>query len=146
MHVTIIIGGALVATGTLLWLHHKLTEKRASEETSRPEPVADATSSDSGEECCGMHITCERDSLTPVFAEKPEYFDDEELDAYAGRPADCYTEAETEQFRDVLFTLRPDDIALWSRSVQLRGINLPEAVREELLMIVAEERQRRSIS
>jgi hypothetical protein len=48
-----------------------------------------------------------------------------------------------EQFRDVLLTLRPDDVAGWSRSMQLRGIELPTEVREELLMIVGEQRDKR---
>ena len=55
--------------------------------------------------------------------------------------ADGYSEEETEQFRDVLLTLLPEDIAGWARSLQLRGITLPADVREELLMIVAERRE-----
>ena len=54
------------------------------------------------------------------------------------------TDEEIEQFRDVLLTLLPTDIAPWARSIQLRGITLPMAVREELLMIVAEERAKKS--
>ena len=87
-----------------------------------------------------MHITCEKDSLLAAVSDKIEYFDDEELDAFAGRDPESYTEAETEQFRDVLLTLLPTDIAPWARSIQLRGIQLPPVVREELLMIVAEAR------
>ena len=52
--------------------------------------------------------------------------------------------AEIEEFRDVLLTLLPDDIAPWARSIQLRGIRLPDSVREELLLIVAEARASRS--
>ena len=44
----------------------------------------------------------------------------------------------------MLLTLLPTDIAPWARSIQLRGISLPMAVREELLMIVAEERAKKS--
>ncbi|MDO4319334.1 MAG: phospholipase [Bacteroidales bacterium] len=95
------------------------------------------------EECCGMHITCERDSLLAAVSDRIEYYDDEELDAYAGRGADDYTDDEIDRFRDVLLTLLPDDIAGWARSVQLRGITLPSAVRDELLLIVGEERARR---
>ena len=87
-----------------------------------------------------MHVTCEKDSLLPEVSDKIEYFDDEELDAYAGRDADSYSDEEIEQFRDVLLTLLPSDIAPWARSIQLRGIVLPTAVRDELLMIVAEAR------
>ena len=36
--------------------------------------------------------------------------------------------------------MKPEDIAGWARSLQLRQIELPAAVREELLMIVAEAR------
>ena len=96
------------------------------------------------EECCGMHITCERDSLMAAMSDKIEYYDDEELDAYAGRAEDAYEEHEIDEFRDVLLTLRPDDIAGWARSIQLRGITLPSAVRDELLLIVSEERASRA--
>ena len=41
----------------------------------------------------------------------------------------------------MLLTLLPGDIAGWARSIQLRGIELPAPVRDELLMIVAEARQ-----
>ena len=54
-----------------------------------------------------------------------------------------YTQAETEQFRDVLLTLLPDDVAPWARSLQLRGIELPAPVREELLLMVGEARGQR---
>ncbi len=74
-------------------------------------------------------------------SERAEYFDDEELDRYAGRSADSYSDRETEEFREVLLTLLPDDVAPWARSIQLRGIELPEAVREELLLIVSESRK-----
>ena len=49
-----------------------------------------------------------------------------------------------EQFRDVLLTLLPDDIAGWARSLQLRGIELPGIVKEELLLLVREEREKRA--
>ena len=141
MIVSLIILGALLGLGAICYAHHKLSGQSAKpdepEQAPTPEEAADS-------ECCGMHITCERDSLLSAVSDKVEYFDDEELDAYAGRDADAYTADETEQFRDVLLTLRPDDIAPWARSVQLRGITLPAEVRDELLMIVAEERQRRA--
>ncbi len=92
-----------------------------------------------------MHITCEKGSLLAAVSDKAEYYDDEELDAYIGRGAQDYDDEEIERFRDVLLTLLPDDIAGWARSIQLRGIELPAPVREELLMIVAETRASRNI-
>lgn len=67
------------------------------------------------------------------------------LTRISGRKADDYTDEEIEQFRDVLLTLLPEDIAGWGRSIQLRGIELPSAVKEELLMIVAEARREANI-
>lgn len=147
MHVGLIIFLALATLGAACYLHHLLTGRRTADSSGDPaspdnQPV-ESEKADAGE-CCGMHITCQRDSLLTAMADGAEYFDDEELDAYAGRAADSYTDTETEQFRDVLLTLRPDDIAPWARSIQLRGITLPTPVRDELLMIVAEERAART--
>lgn len=138
MHVSIIIGGSLIGVGTLLYIHHRLTHKETPDFT----PEA-ATQEPEEEECCGMHITCEKDSLSPVFVEEALYFDDEELDRYANTDSSDYDDEAVEMFREVLFTLKPDEIASWARSIQLRGIALPEAVREELLLIVREERENR---
>lgn len=139
MEAALIILASLLIVGIILRLTHH--------PDSAPDDSDDIAASDltaSGkEECCGMHITCQRDSLLAAVSDDIQYYDDEELDVYAGRPADGYTTAETEQFRDVLLTLLPDDIAGWARSIQLRGIALPEPVREELLMIVAEARAAR---
>lgn len=121
---------ALVAVGVVLRLLHK----------PGPEPEEDAPAAEEEEECCGMHVTCERDSLLAAVSAEIEYYDDEELDAYRGTAPDDYSEEAIEEFRNVLLTLLPDDIAGWARSLQLRGIELPAEVREELLMIVAEAR------
>lgn len=134
MTVALVILAALLVVGAACYIHYRLT---GGEE---PSPVAPVLPQDE-EECCGMHITCERDSLLAAVSEEIVYYDDEELDAYRGREAGDYADDEIEQFRDVLLTLLPDDIAGWARSLQLRGIVLPSEVREELLLIVGEARQ-----
>ena len=140
MEVSLIILGALVAVGLILYLHDRHSRRKAA-----VEGVEEPAFNEPEEQCCGMHITCERDSLLASVSDKIEYYDDEELDAYIGRKADDYTDEEIEQFRDVLLTLLPKDIAGWGRSIQLRGIELPSAVKEELLMIVAEARREANI-
>ena len=140
---------ALVIVGGVLYMFHlrDLRKGKAQAPTIGPMPDRPApTGSDPTEEsvCCGMHVTCEKDSLLPEVSREIEYFDDEELDAFRGREPESYTDEEIEQFPDVLLTLLPTDIAPWARSIQLRGITLPMAVREELLMIVAEERAKKS--
>ncbi len=142
MIVALIILSALVAVGALLWALDRHTPPPPEKE---PEPApaetsAEDTAEDEPEVCCGMHITCEKDSLLASVSPDVVYFDDEELDRFRGRGADEYSDAEIEEFRDVLLTLIPSDIAPWGRSLQLRGITLPAPVKEELLFIVAEAR------
>lgn len=131
MTVVLIIAAALIAVGLPLYLLHKREERKAGGELPITPPQ---------QECCGLHLTCEKDSLLAAVSEEIVYYDDEELDKYKGRLPDSYDEEEIEQFRDILLTMLPQDIAGWARSLQLREICLPDAVKEELLMIVAEAR------
>ena len=91
-------------------------------------------------ECCGQHAVCEKESLLAAVSKKIEYYDDEELDEYAGMDADAYTEEQVEQFRDILYTMRQDDVAGWCRSLQLRKIEIPDAIKDEIFLIVGERR------
>ena len=120
------------------------TEKESQPQPSEEEVKADtnptsvptANPMDEPEVCCGAHTVCEKTNLSPLTGEIV-YYDDEELDRYRGRAADDYTQEEIEEFRDVLMTLLPQDVAGWSRSIQVREINLPTEIREELIMIVS---------
>ena len=93
-------------------------------------------------ECCGQHEVCEKDSLLAAISKEIEYYNDEELDRFAGTDAAEYTEEAEDEFRDVLYTMREDEVAGWVRSLQLRGINIPEGVRDEVIMIVGDRRGR----
>ena len=103
--------------------------------------VGNADIADESGECCGLHLVCEKDSLLPM-TDEILYYDDEELDRFIGRDPNSYTSEETEEFRDVLMTLRPEDVAGWARSVTQRRLELPPDVRDELLMLVNEQRHR----
>lgn len=104
---------------------------------STTEPVIRQRPSD----CCGQHEVCEKESLLAAVSKAVEYYDDEELDRFAGRRADSYDMHETDEFEEILTTLRSEDVAGWIRSLQLRGIELPEALRDEVILIVGERRQ-----
>lgn len=93
-------------------------------------------------ECCGQHEVCERESLLAAVSRKVEYYDDEELDRFRGRPSGAYTEEEIEEFREVMYTCREEEVAGWSRSLQLRGVELPDELKDELFLIVRERRER----
>lgn len=88
------------------------------------------------EECCGRHEVCEKFPPPPP---EPVYYDDEELDRFKGRDPRSYSDAETEEFRDVMFTLAPGEAYGWHASLRIRGIELPEQLVPELMMVVAEE-------
>ena len=91
-------------------------------------------------ECCGQHEVCEKESLLAAISKQIEYYDDEELDRFRGREGSDYTETEAEEFRNVLYTMRSDEVAGWVRSLQLRQVNLPDDVKDEVFLIVGERR------
>lgn len=72
------------------------------------------------------------------------YYDDDELDRFIGRDPKSYTPQETEEFAQVLMTLLPSDVAGWARSITQRRIELPPDVRDQLLLIIADQRSGRS--
>lgn len=90
-------------------------------------------------ECCGAHEVCERDNLQ-IIDTKIEYFDDEELDTLAGISPDNFTKKQIESVSEVFYSMHENDVAPWLKSLQLRQIQLPDFLREEALMIVAERR------
>lgn len=92
------------------------------------------------QECCGQHEVCEKESLLAAVSKKIEYYDDEELDRYIGISPDAYTPEQEDEFRDVFYTMQSEDVAGWVRSLQLRGIALPEGIKDEVLLIVRERR------
>ena len=81
-----------------------------------------------------------KESLLAAVSKKIEYYDDEELDRFRGRPSNGYNEEEVEEFREIMYTCKEDEVAGWSRSLQLRGIELPDELKDELFLIVGERR------
>ena len=90
------------------------------------------------EGCCGKHAVCEKDEMAAALAQPIEYFDDEELDSFKGRPSDSYTPQEVEQFEEVMTTMQPQEVAAWLRSLQLRSVNLPDDLKDEAMLLMAE--------
>ena len=84
-------------------------------------------------QCCGMHEVCEKESLRAL-EEDIEYYEDEELDRFRGRTA--YSDKEVDEFREVLYTMRPEEVRAWTRSLTLRGISLPDQVKDEVFVLM----------
>ena len=90
--------------------------------------------------CCGMHITCEKDSLLTAVSKGIVYYDDEELDRYAGVLPEEYSTEAVEEFEEVLSTLQEEEVPSWIRSLQMRQIQMPVSIKEQALFIVSEHR------
>ena len=91
-------------------------------------------------ECCGQHEVCEKESLLAAVSKQIEYYDDEDLDRYKDMPGDAYSAEQEEEFRDVFYTMQEEDVAGWVRSLQLRGISLPDNLKDEVFLVVGELR------
>lgn len=89
--------------------------------------------------CDGTSTKCEQECMMEAATEDIEYFDDEELDEFAGRQSDSYDEQEVEHFSEVLHTMRQDEVQAWCRSLTLRGISLPDELKDEVIMLIDDE-------
>ena len=69
-----------------------------------------------------------------------EYFDDEELDTYRGTASDEYEDNAVEEFREVLYTMDPKEIDDWLKSLELREVALPDALKDEVFMLLETNR------
>lgn len=130
----------LVLLGIIALIAGTIRNKRLEKKIERGELDSMPEVKEAEVECCGQHEVCERDSLLAAVSKKVEYYDDEELDQFIGREGDEYTEEETDLFRDVLYTMQEVEVAGWVRSLQLRGIELPNALKDEVFLIIGERR------
>lgn len=128
----LILLAALVVLGIVAAVATKLLLRQGD-----AEGITSATTKDCGT-CSGDNDKCEQVCMMEASLKDIEYYDDEELDAYKDRPSDCYTDEEAEQFRDVLYTMRQDEVKGWNRSLILRGINLPDQLKDEVVMLIGD--------
>ena len=121
---------SLVVLGVICVLAEVLSKhKNGNEEKVIPSVPTCAT-------CTGEDERCEQECMMEASLKDIEYYNDEELDTFKGRPSDSYTEKEVGQFADVLYTMRQDEVKGWNRSLILRGINLPNQLKDEVIMII----------
>ena len=135
--------GAIALLGIIAALAHWLRGKRYERMLRRGEISPEEIPQEVNPvdmECCGAHEVCEKDSLLAALSKQIEYYNDEELDRFRGREGDEYTPEEADEFRDVLYPMRSDEVAGWVRSLQLRMVNLPDEVKDEVFLIVGERR------
>ena len=79
---------------------------------------------------------CEKGKIKRALRTDIEYFDDEELDRFRGVSPDEYGDDEVDEFREVLYTMRPSEIEDWLKSLELREVSLPNVLKDELFMLL----------
>lgn len=124
-YVTIVVA-AIVCLGVVTALLHFFSK-------GEDQPVAAPPSCAT---CDGTDSRCEQECMLEAAVKDIEYFDDEELDRFQGREGNAYSDEEAEEFREVLLTMRESEVKDWSRSLTLRGIQVPDQVKDEFLMLL----------
>jgi len=119
--------------------YNKLKKKVKSGELKEMPEVKMVT--DCGAETCSVEEggLCELDCLLNSTKKDIDYYDDEELDQYKGIASDQFTEAQEEEFRSIFETMQPTDVPGWVRSLQQRGLNLPDNLKDEVFIILDEQ-------
>ncbi len=113
----------------------KGSEKKSATNDSDSEKTNSSQIS-SESECCGQHAVCERDARLLSATQAIEYYDDEELDVFQGISSDVYSDLQIEAFEEILHTMQAKDIPGWLRSLQLRSIQLPDNLKDEVMMLM----------
>ena len=145
MKPAIVLLTILVVGGAIVWLIDRLFYRskadETTEETGQDAPDDAPAPQGCADEACGLRPICPSEQiLEGACKQEATYYDDEELDAFAGRGENDYSDDELEQWRDVLYTLQPADLLGWGQSIKHRGLVMPAAIRQEFLQLAAEHR------
>lgn len=145
MKPAIILLTALVMGGAIVWLIDHLFYQHNNQTSDIADDPAGNPSSDNtpaqgcADEACGIRAICPSEQiLKGECKQEVTYYEDEELDAYIGRDENSYTPDEEEQWRDVLYTLRPADLLGWGQSIKHRGLVMPASIRQEFMQLASE--------
>lgn len=131
-----ILIAAIVLLGIFAAIASKIMRRRGAA------PQAENSATDG--ECCGMHAVCEKDTLLAAAGKEIEYYDDYELDEYVNIPSSQYDDEALSRFEEVFYTLRAEDVPGWVRSLAMRQIEVPDKIKDEIIMIVEEERGKKN--
>jgi len=124
-----IIVGLFAVIGIVILVKVNRKEKESS-------PVNEEVSTPLSD-CCGAHEVCDFDQIK-MDETIIEYYDDEELDEFKNKNEKEYTTSQIDQFREVLYTLKTQEIRYWLLSIERRKINLPAILVSEARTLMAE--------
>jgi len=128
------IFGIIILFGIFLYINARPKSKVTTNQVSEPieEPIQIAS------DCCGAHEICEFDE-SAYNEEIITYFDDEELDELRNVRESDLTPENIDDLREVLYTLRPEEIGKWLISIGRRHIHLPAILQQEARQLMTEK-------
>jgi hypothetical protein len=138
MAIYIICGVILVILFVMTTFFKKKSSSNTQPENTETISRGENFSNSENSVCCGKHAVCEKDRLTEAMMNKANYFEDEDLDRYKGKSSSDYVDSEIEEFRYVLYTMEQNEVSEWLESLQVRGIELPNALKEEAFSLMTE--------
>lgn len=112
------------------------TDSQTSEKKTAAATVQEAKAENDETVCCGKHAVCEKQRIADAMNHRAQYFEDEELDRFSGRGSDEYSDDEIEEFRYVMYTMRQEEVLEWLESLKVRGIELPDELKDEACMMM----------
>ncbi len=118
----------LIGLGIIVGMFTMLTHKEDNETT--------IVSKDTCATCDGINAKCEQECMMEAATKEIEYFDDEELDRFADRAPEDYSDEEVEEFREVMYSMRQEEVKDWNRSLILRHIHLPNPLKDEIILLM----------
>lgn len=121
---TIVLAGILVLIIAGFFILHKSNRSRVVIEDHHSHENEDG-------ECCGKHSNCSKGHDIGNL-----YFEDEELDRFKGKRPEEYTDEDIEEFRQVLYTMKTEEVDTWAHCLQTRGIEIPQEIKDEILLIL----------
>ena len=121
---TIILSGILILIVAGFLILYKTNRNRVVVEDHHSHDNEDG-------ECCGRHTNCAKG-----YDNSNLYFEDEELDRFKGVKQEDYTDADIEEFRQVLYTMKAEEIDTWAHCLQTRGIEIPQEIKDEILLML----------
>ena len=125
---------SIIIIGIFLYINFWKKDKVESTSISEAEDEPVTVASD----CCGAHEVCEFDE-GDFNEEIITYFEDEELDVLRNVRENDLTAEQIDNLREVLYTLKPQEISKWMTSLGRRHIHLPAILKQEAIQLAAEQ-------
>lgn len=133
----IILISAIILLGIVTYYFHRLDLKKQVEKTNK---IVQTKIQEPPQECCGPASRLRTRQPARRSKQNNRILRRRRARCLERNEPDSYTPEQIELFREIFYTLRPEDVPGWVRSLQLRQIAVPESLRDEILLVVNEQR------